>query len=132
MKSVACSMETHRRNLEDPSVTVSSTDRGRALVSLVEGWADLDLAALARAVEVTGATGGVIAVVHDGRLVVIASEGVAPPFGADISLGDTMLDHVRVAGGTLVLSTAEAVERFPAMRTFAPAGLGWAAGPMRM
>ena len=42
-----------------------------------------------------------------------------------------MLDHARVAGDTLVLSTAEAIERFPAMRTFAPAGLGWAAGPMR-
>ncbi len=101
-------------------------------MSLMKGWADLDRATLARAVEVTGATGGVIAVVHDGRLVVVAAEGVATPVGADVSLRDTMLDHARVAGDTLVLSTAEAIERFPAMRTFAPAHLGWAAGPLRM
>lgn len=106
--------------------------RCRALLVLLEGWADLDLTAARRAVLTTGATGGVIACLQEDRLVVVAAEGVTTAVGSDVSLVDTMLGHVIQSDDSLVLSTSEALDRFPVMRTLTPAGIGWAAAPLRL
>lgn len=118
---------------EGTSVMALETARCRALVVLLDGWADLGLAAAQRAVLTTGATGGVIACLQEDRLVVVATEGVAAAVvGSDVSLVDTMLGHVIQSDDSLVLSTSEALDRFPVMRALPPAGIGWAAAPLRL